>query len=144
MTWEMVSCSVGELNRISFHLDKPIWKSKTHSKVKSFICTTVLNRTNTNDVLQVQRSHRAISTDVCYVWWVLNLFHIFFCTILWLNLYGAICLIYLASVGYALNLWTNSCWLIFLVLGKGSQILVAVHNLRHYFVYLVGSKFLYF
>ena len=53
------------LNTTSFHLDKPIWMSKTPSRVKSFIWTAVLNKINTNDILQVQRPHKAISPDVC-------------------------------------------------------------------------------
>ena len=52
------------LNTTSFHLDKPIWKSKVPSKVKSFIWTVVLNRINTNDILQVRRPHKAISPYV--------------------------------------------------------------------------------
>ena len=39
------------LTHTSLLLDKPIWKSKDPSKVKSFICTVVLNRINTNDML---------------------------------------------------------------------------------------------
>ena len=38
-------------NTTSFHLDKPIWKSKAPSKIKSFIWIDVLNKVNTNDIL---------------------------------------------------------------------------------------------
>ena len=49
----------------SFLLNKCIWKSKAPSKVKFFIWTIVLNKINTNDMLQVQRPYTAISPGVC-------------------------------------------------------------------------------
>ena len=40
-------------NRESFLLDKPIWKLIVPFKVKFLIWTAVLNRINTNDMLQI-------------------------------------------------------------------------------------------
>ena len=48
-----------------FLLDKPIWKSKSPSKVKAFVWTAVLNRINTNDMLQKRRPLMALSPNMC-------------------------------------------------------------------------------
>ena len=48
-----------------FLLDKFIWKSKSPSKVKAFVWTAVLNRINTNDMLQKRRPLMALSPNMC-------------------------------------------------------------------------------
>lgn len=52
-------------NRVYFLLDKLIWKSKTPVKVKSFVWTAVLNKINTNDMLQKRRPLTALSPNWC-------------------------------------------------------------------------------
>ena len=91
------------LNTTSFLIDKPIWKSKAPSIVKSFIWTTMLNRINTNDIWQVRRLYKAVFPDVLHIVQIQNQLHICFCTVLWLTLCGILCLISLLNVEYVLQ-----------------------------------------
>ena len=52
-------------NSQKFFYDKIIWKAKAPSKVKSFVWTVVLNRINTNDLLQFWRPKTAIFPNIC-------------------------------------------------------------------------------
>ena len=109
------------LTPTSFLLDKPIWKSKAPSKVKSFNWTVMLNRINTNDMLQVQRPHKAISLDVCVMGRIHNQYLTHFCTIMWLTLFGIfgecqVCpvtldqLLLTSFVGFGKNKEAKSLW----------------------------------
>ena len=53
----------------------------------------MLNRINTNDILQVQRPHKGIYLDMCVlcVGQIQNQYHICFCIVLWLIFYGTLC-----------------------------------------------------
>ena len=87
------------LNTTSFHFNKPICKSKAPSKVKPFIWTVVLNRINTNNILQVQRPPKAISPNVCVMCGrIQNQYHICFCIVLWLTFDGILCLVSLVRL----------------------------------------------
>ena len=106
---EMFSCKsyfqflTHSLNKITFHLDKPIWKSKAPSEVISLFeqqCLTELTR-------KFEGYIGHLMCKLCVVR-ALNLFHLCFCTILWLNLFGILCLISLISFGYVRELWTSS------------------------------------
>ena len=48
----------------SFHVDF-VWKSQTPFKVKSFAWLVALKKANTNDMIQLRRSYKALSLDVC-------------------------------------------------------------------------------
>ena len=52
-------------NPTSVILSNFFWKIKAPSKVKAFVWTAVLNRINTNDLLQIRRPNKALSPNVC-------------------------------------------------------------------------------
>lgn len=49
----------------AFPLAEFIWKYKIPSQVKAFAWTVVVNRVNTNDLLQIRWPHKALSPNVC-------------------------------------------------------------------------------
>lgn len=53
------------LNDWVFIPDNLIWKFKAPSQVKAFVWNAVLNRINTNDLLQIWRSKAALSLNIC-------------------------------------------------------------------------------
>lgn len=57
-----LSSHVTSTSSFPFHF---VWKSNTPVKVKSFAWLVALKRVNTNDMLQLRRPYKALSTDVC-------------------------------------------------------------------------------
>lgn len=86
-------------------LDKPIWKSKTFPKVKSFVWTVVINKINTNDVLQKCRLFIAVSPSMCLLYCASSETRtIFFYIALLRILFGISFLGCLARIGPALRI----------------------------------------
>lgn len=58
-------CHLSQDNGTQFSLANTIWKAKVPSKIKAFIWIMVLNKTKTTDLLQIRRSHKVLSPDIC-------------------------------------------------------------------------------
>lgn len=66
--WENPSLSLTH-SPISFQfpLSKVLWNPKVPSKVKAFVWSRVLEKSNSNNVLQIRRPSKALSPAVCRV-----------------------------------------------------------------------------
>lgn len=58
-------CHLSQDNDTRFSLANTIWNAKVPSKIKVFIWIMVLNKTKTIDLLQIRRSHKVLSPDIC-------------------------------------------------------------------------------
>ena len=78
-----------QFNLIPFYPSKFVWKSKFPSKLKTFSWLMAHNKVHTNDMLQLRKSYKALSSNVVYcVWRVEKWWIIFSYFVHWLWGYG--------------------------------------------------------